>query len=185
VTSDVSRLMWAAMACLMWLGLTGLVIWRVRRAARLAGLKAQAMAEAAGEDAVLVVYASQTGFAEELAWMTARALTEGGVGAQILSMTDLASKSLTSANRLLLIASTTGEGDAPDSAGRFVRQILPQSLDLSHLSYGLLALGDRTYDQYCRFGHAVADWLDGQGASSLFDRIEVDNGVPFATGSIS
>ena len=176
MTSDLPRLIWAAIACLLWLGLVGLMVWRVKRAARLAAEKAAAMAGDAGADAVLVAYASQTGFAEELAWMTARALTEGGMGARILSFADLDADSLQQAKRLLVIASTTGEGDAPDSAGRFVRQILPQSMDLSHLAYGLLALGDRSYDEYCRFGHAVGDWLEAQGAQALFDRVEVDNG---------
>lgn len=176
MTTEVPRLIWAVLSCLLWLGLVAVMVWRVRRAARLAALKAKAMAGEAGQEAVVVAYASQTGFAEELAWMTARALTDGGVGVQILSFADLDETTLIKAKRLLVIASTTGEGDAPDSAGRFVRQIMPQGADLSHLSYGLMALGDRTYDAYCRFGHAVADWLEAQGASRLFDRVEVDNG---------
>jgi sulfite reductase (NADPH) flavoprotein alpha-component len=48
--------------------------------------------------------------------------------------------------------------------------------DLSGLSYGLLALGDRTYADFCGFGRALDSWLQRSGAASLFDRIEVDNG---------
>lgn len=181
MTTDTARLLWAVIACLLWAGLAGLIIWRHKRLERQVALKAKAMAGDANEDAIMVAYASQTGFAEELAWMTARALTEGGKGARILSFADLDQASLKAAKQVLIIASTTGEGDAPDSAGRFVRQMLPADIDLSHLSYGLLALGDRSYEEYCRFGHAIGDWLEANGASPMFDRVEVDNGE---TGAI-
>jgi sulfite reductase (NADPH) flavoprotein alpha-component len=176
VTVDLSRWLWAGVALILWLGLISLTAWRVRAAARKAAEQARLLAETAGDDAVLIAFASQTGFGEELAWMTARALGDGGVGARPLSFADLDLETLKGARRLLVIASTTGEGDAPDSAARFVRQVMTAEADLSHLSYGLLALGDRSYDAYCSFGHTVGDWLDGCGAQTLFDRVEVDNG---------
>jgi sulfite reductase (NADPH) flavoprotein alpha-component len=40
----------------------------------------------------------------------------------------------------------------------------------------LLALGDREYDNFCAFGHQLDTWLRQQGARSMFDVIEVDNG---------
>lgn len=176
MTADLSRWLWTGVALILWLGLIGLTVWRVRAAAQKVAEQARLLAEAAGEDAVLIAFASQTGFGEELAWMTARSLGDGGVGARIVAFSDLDLETLNGARRLLVIASTTGEGDAPDSAARFVRQGMKVEADLSHLSYGLLALGDRSYDAYCSFGHAVGDWLDRSGAQTLFDRVEVDNG---------
>ncbi|HUH09587.1 MAG TPA: flavodoxin domain-containing protein, partial [Brevundimonas sp.] len=169
MTADLTRWLWTALAVTLWLGLIGLTVWRVRATARKATEQARLLAEAAGDDAVLIAFASQTGFGEELAWMTARALGDGGVGARIASFAELDLEALKGARRLLVIASTTGEGDAPDSAARFVRQVMKAETDLSHLSYGLLALGDRSYDAYCSFGHAVGDWLDRSGAQTLFD----------------
>jgi len=174
VTADLSRWLGAGVAVLLWLGLIALTVWRVRAAASKAAEQARVLAEAAGDDAVLIAFASQTGFGEELAWMTAKAL--GGVGARLLPFADLDLETLKDARRLLIVASTTGEGDAPDGAARFVRQAMSQDTDLSHLSYGLLALGDRSYDAFCGFGHAVGDWLDRCGARTLFDRVEVDDG---------
>jgi len=181
VTADLTRWLWTALAVALWLGLIGLTVQRVRAAARKAAEQARLLAEAAGDDAVLIAFASQTGFGEELAWMTARALSDvkggdGGVGARITAFADLDLETLKGARRLLVVASTTGEGDAPDGAARFVRQVMAAEADLSHLSYGLLALGDRSYDAFCSFGHAVGDWLDRCGAQTLFDRVEVDDG---------
>ena len=42
--------------------------------------------------------------------------------------------------------------------------------------FGLLALGDRSYDHVCGFGHAVDGWLRRSGAEPLFDLVEVDDG---------
>lgn len=176
MTADLTRWLWTAFAVALWVGLIGLTVWRVRATAAKAAEQARVLAEAAGDDAVVIAYASQTGFGEELAWMTARALGDGDVGARIVAFSDLDPETLKGARRLLVIASTTGEGDAPDGAAPFVRQAMKAEADLSHLSYGLLALGDRSYDAYCSFGHAVGDWLDRSGAQTLFDRVEVDNG---------
>jgi sulfite reductase (NADPH) flavoprotein alpha-component len=73
--------------------------------------------------------------------------------------------------------STTGEGDAPDSAARFVRRVMGSEARLRGLDFGLLALGDSSYAQYCDFGRRLDTWLQAQGARPLFDRIEVDNGA--------
>lgn len=176
MTADLSRWLWAGVAVLLWLGLIALTVWRVRAAAKKAAEQAGVWAGAGGGDAVLIAFASQTGFGEELARITAKALGDGGAGARLLSFAELDLETLKGARRLLVVASTTGEGDAPDGAARFVRQAMAETPDLSRLSYGLLALGDRSYDAFCGFGHAVGDWLDRCGARTLFDRVEVDDG---------
>jgi sulfite reductase (NADPH) flavoprotein alpha-component len=174
VIGEPTRWLWAAGAVALWLVLTGFVVWRERRAKAAASARSAAMA---GEgEAVLVAFASQTGFAEELAWMTAKALQDGGVGARVLSFADLDLAALKAAGRALLIVSTTGEGDPPDPAARFVRKLMGEAADLAGLRFGLLALGDRSYDQFCGFGHAVDGWLRRSGAEPLFDTVEVDNG---------
>ncbi|MFN6981038.1 MAG: sulfite reductase subunit alpha [Brevundimonas sp.] len=174
MTHEPARWLWAVGATTLWLVLTGFIVWRERRAKAAARARSQAMA--GDGESVLVAFASQTGFAEQLAWMTARALQDGGVGARVLSFADLDRATLKTAGRALLIVSTTGEGDPPDTAARFVRKTMGQGADLTGLRFGLLALGDRSYDQFCGFGHAVDGWLRRSGAEALFDLVEVDNG---------
>lgn len=180
MTADPQRWLWAVGALVLWLALIAVIVWRERRAKAQARARSDVFAGAgagAGEgQTVLIAFASQTGFAEELAWMTARALSDGGVGARVLSFADLDFQTLKATDRALLIVSTTGEGDPPDSAARFVRKTMGETPKLSGLRFGLLALGDRSYDQFCGFGHAVDGWLRRSGAESLFDTVEVDNG---------
>jgi sulfite reductase (NADPH) flavoprotein alpha-component len=48
--------------------------------------------------------------------------------------------------------------------------------DLPHLHYAVLALGDRSYANFCGFGRALDAWLLNAGATPLFERIDVDRG---------
>ncbi|MFZ6843140.1 sulfite reductase subunit alpha [Undibacterium sp. RuTC16W] len=130
--------------------------------------------------AIVVVYASQTGYAEQLAHRTAQNLHDAGMSVQLIPIKDLTPERLRqmslSQSQMLFIVSTTGEGDAPDQAAKFTRHAMSQPLDLSGLRYGILALGDRNYQHYCAFGHQLDHWLRQHHASGLFDLVEVDNG---------
>ena len=133
-----------------------------------------------GEADWLVVYASQTGNAEYLARQTAATLATGGLSARAVCMSSLDASALGAAQRVLFVASTYGEGDSPDSAARFAGVTMAGSADLPHLHYGVLALGDSSYANYCGFGRALDGWLRARGATPLFERIDVDRGAPDA-----
>lgn len=122
----------------------------------------------------LIVYATQTGTAEYLAAQTAAMLTTGGLSARSISVEALDAATLASAQRILFIVSTYGEGDAPDSAAQLVRLLSdkPPPLDLLH--YGVLALGDSSYEHFCGFGHLLDSLLQRGGAQRLFDLVPVD-----------
>ncbi len=176
MTADPVRWLWAALAVVLWLTVVAAVAWRRARARRAAAARASALAPIEGSGALLVAFASQTGQGEELAWMTASGLSDAGVPARVALFGDLEPEALRAAGRVLIIASTTGEGDGPDAMSWFARKHMTTPADLSGLSYGLLALGDRTYADFCGFGRALDLWLRRSGATPLFDRIEVDNG---------
>jgi len=146
-------------------------IWRARAARR---------TEPTVDADWLVVYASQTGSAEYLAGQTAALLRTGGLAAHAVCMSDLPEGALAAAGRVLFIASTYGEGDAPDTAARFAGETMGTAPNLSHLHYAVLALGDSSYTNYCGFGRALDGWLAAHGATPLFDRIDVDRGSPAA-----
>lgn len=125
---------------------------------------------------ILVAFASQTGFAEQLSLQTAQSLKDAGMQVRLCSFAQLDLAQLQAARRVLFVTSTTGEGDAPDSAVGFARKLMGQAAALQDLHYGVLALGDRSYARYCAFGHALDGWLRHHGAQALFDMVEVDNG---------
>ncbi len=126
--------------------------------------------------AALVVHASQTGFAERIAELTAEGLRDGGLSPALQPLASLDAARLARASLALFVVSTTGEGDPPDTALAFVDDTMSATPSLAGLQYAVLALGDRRYARYCAFGHALDDWLRRCGAQPLFDLIDVDNG---------
>jgi sulfite reductase (NADPH) flavoprotein alpha-component len=133
-------------------------------------------AEIHEDGGVLVVHASQTGFATELAARTAGIFHAGGLGVDLRGMDALTPAMLERASRVLFIVSTTGEGDAPDVASLFRERVMRAPLALQGTRYGILALGDRDYVDFCAFGRDLDQWLHAGGAAPLFDRVDVDNG---------
>ncbi|HET9644734.1 MAG TPA: sulfite reductase subunit alpha [Burkholderiaceae bacterium] len=135
--------------------------------------------EATAAPELLIAFGSQTGTAIQLAWAGARALKAVGQRVRVLPLNKLCPHDLQGARYMLFVVSTYGDGEAPDNAANFERRTMsdPASrLDLRHLQYGVLALGDRTYADFCAFGARLDAWLEGQGARRWFDLIEADKG---------
>lgn len=130
---------------------------------------------------LLIAYASQSGQAAELATTTARQLHGGKIRARVIPINQIKDHNLKQSKRILFIVSTYGEGEPPDMAAPFARRHLNSGgRDLSHLSYGVLALGDRQYQHFCRFGHQLNQGLQSQAAQPLFELIEMDRQDPAA-----
>ncbi|HEX6591053.1 MAG TPA: sulfite reductase flavoprotein subunit alpha [Moraxellaceae bacterium] len=166
----------ALLATLAWLGLcTGIFLARHRRQ-KIAAAKLAAMAAQGSGRPWLVAWASQTGFAEKLAWQTAETLQGVGLPVRLLPLAQVDETVLHETENALFAVSTTGEGDAPDAALGFARRMRENSHDLAGLRYGVLALGDSSYAHFCAFGHALDGWLQHSGAAAHFDLVEVDNG---------
>lgn len=123
-----------------------------------------------------IIYGSQTGTAEQLAWHTATILQAGGIKTSVKNIAALDKTTLESAKKIIFLVSTFGEGEAPDSARGFERKLLKYSLALNHLQFAILGLGDKRYSDYCAFAVRVEHWLLANGAQPLFAPIHVDNG---------
>ncbi len=167
-----ARLCAAGVAVLLYLATCAYFLWPRRRETFVSGV----VANDSNSAPTLIAFASQTGFAAELANRTAQSLQTAGAPVRLASLKDIDERTLREAKSALFVVSTTGEGDAPDPAAGFVRNILDSPFVLKDLNYGVLALGDREYDNYCAFGHRLDQWLRHQGATALFDVVEVDNG---------
>ncbi len=167
-----SQWRWAAGSVAAYAAFCGGLWWRGRVRDDASGVDGQAP--------LLIVWASQTGFAQQLAERSADAVRAAGLPVRVRALHQVDAALLQSTPRALFIASTTGEGDAPDHALTFLRKVMPQALALPHLHYGVLALGDRSYGHFCAFGHQLDTWLRRQGAHPLFDTVEADNADPAA-----
>ncbi|PMZ91947.1 MULTISPECIES: sulfite reductase flavoprotein subunit alpha [unclassified Pseudomonas] len=128
----------------------------------------------------LIGFASQSGFAEQLAWQTAGQLQAAGLPVKVQPLADVSEQDLHESNNALFVVSTFGDGEAPDSARSFERKVLGQTPSLGRLNYAVLGLGDRQYQHFCGFAKRLHAWLGEQGAKTLFAPVEVDSGDPYA-----
>src|ERR1044071_6182281 len=124
---------------------------------------------------LLVAFASQTGAAERIAWLSANALASAGRLVRVVPLGTLSAGEIAEAGSLLVVASTYGAGEAPDSARAFMRKQMAQQPMFKTLRYGVLALGDRKYDAtFCGFGRSLDRWLAKAKARRLFDIVCID-----------
>lgn len=124
----------------------------------------------------LIGFASQSGFAEQLAWQTAGQLQAAGLPVKVQSLGSVSEDDLRQSDHALFVVSTFGDGEAPDSARGFERSVLGSDLSLKGLNYSVLALGDRQYQHFCGFARRLHFWLTNQGGNALFAPVEVDSG---------
>lgn len=150
---------------------------------RLAAQPRPAAAEPPQRPVLHVVYASQTGTAEGLAKKLAKEAKGKGFDTKVQDLGALSIDVLATLGHVVIIASTHGEGDAPDSVGTFMLALeTAHGTPLASLHYAVLALGDRNYAKFCQFGAMLDDRLAALGATRLAPRVEADGDVtkPFA-----
>lgn len=76
---------------------------------------------------------------------------------------------------LIISCSTHGDGELPDNIIPLCDALKEQKPDLSHIRYGIVALGDQTYHQtFCQAGKNVDALLASLGAVRVGERFEVD-----------
>jgi sulfite reductase (NADPH) flavoprotein alpha-component len=122
-----------------------------------------------------IVYASESGNSEKLASDLAKAARKHGLKPHVIDMADLDLAQLKSAKRLAFIAATWGEGDPPTRAVRAYNELMGEGAPrLDGVEYGVLALGDTAYMEFCAVGKKIDGRLAALGAKRVVDRADLD-----------
>ncbi|MEL0630554.1 assimilatory sulfite reductase (NADPH) flavoprotein subunit [Psychromonas aquatilis] len=135
---------------------------------------AAAPTQSAGQT-LTILYASQTGNAKGVASQLAESAKAAGLNVVLKNTADYKAKALKNETHLLIVASTNGEGEAPDDAIEFHEFLLGKKAPkLPELKYSVLALGDSSYEFFCQTGKDFDERLKALGASQLAPRVDCD-----------
>jgi len=143
--------------------------------AGLARLGGAAPAAAPQGRTLTILYGTETGNGRSLAKDFAESAARHGLTPRVADMADYKVRSLKDEQDLLIIVSTHGEGDPPESARAFFEFVEgPRAPKLAGIRYSVLALGDSTYEFYCEGGKRLDRRFHELGAERLNDRVDCD-----------
>jgi sulfite reductase (NADPH) flavoprotein alpha-component len=132
---------------------------------------------------IAVLYASQSGTAEGLARKLAKELKSHGYSPALSTLVGYTPAALAAESHALILASTYGDGDAPDGVQPFYEQLCLEHFPrMEKLRYSVFALGDKHYQHFCKFGADLDAKLIALGANPICRRVDSDVDVeqPFA-----
>ncbi|TAM59843.1 nitric oxide synthase [bacterium] len=117
---------------------------------------------------ITVLIGTMTGTSEFVADEVKATLEAAGHRVTVEPMDDLTESIFETHSTFLICTSTYGQGDVPDNAQAFFSCLEQARPDLSHVQYGLIALGDRTYKTtFCGGGRRFDALLSELGATRL------------------
>ncbi len=124
---------------------------------------------------VAILFGSQTGTAQSLAYTLAEKAKGQGMQPKVLDMAEYASLDLPATSNLLVLTSTYGEGDNPDNAQAFWEALEAEDAPrLENTNFSVLALGDTNYEEFCAAGIRFDQRLEALGAKRVHDRTDCD-----------
>ena len=153
------------------MGVTGLLIWR----AGARGRPRIAANATAGEADTILLVASEGGTTWGFAATLHAALTDAGQRVHTAPLSSLAPHRYTSARRIVIMAATYGNGDAPASAKGALDRLATPTADVP---LAVLGFGDGSFPEFCGFARTLAVTAENAGWPLLLPFDTVDRQSP-------
>ncbi len=122
-----------------------------------------------------ILFASESGNSEKLAGDVSKLARKQGFKPKVVDFADLDLATLPKAGKLIAIAATWGEGEPPARAVRAYGELMGDAAPrLDGVQFGVLALGDTSYAEFCAIGKALDARFEALGARRATDRADLD-----------
>lgn len=162
------------------LAVTGTLVWRRNRRNRpsLAGMASAGRAE------TVILVASEGGSTWGFAKALGQALQQAGGSVHIAPLSAFAPSTYSAAERILIMAATWGDGDAPAASRNALGQIATAPPHPT-APLAILGFGDRSFPAFCGYAEAIDTAARAAGWQMLLplDRIDRQSAQAFARWS--
>lgn len=116
---------------------------------------------------ITLAYGTETGNSKKLATSLATIIKKKGIQVKLSDLSQYKPKDLAKEEFFFVVISTQGEGEPPALAKKFYDYIHENEINLTHLKFGILALGDSSYPQFCKTGEEVDYRFEILGAQRI------------------
>ncbi|NIF05138.1 sulfite reductase [Chryseobacterium sp. Tr-659] len=116
---------------------------------------------------ITLAYGTETGNSKKLATGLAGIVKKKGIQVKLADLSQYKPKDLAKEEFFFIIISTQGEGEPPILAKKFYDHIHENEIDLTNVKFGVLALGDSSYPQFCKTGEDVDSRFEILGAQRI------------------
>ncbi|WP_241569762.1 NADPH-dependent assimilatory sulfite reductase flavoprotein subunit [Rosenbergiella collisarenosi] len=124
---------------------------------------------------ITLVSASQTGNARRLAEELRDDLLAAQLQVNLINAADYKFKQIAAEKIVIVIASTQGEGEAPEEAVAFYKYLHSKKApSLPDVGFAVFGLGDSSYEFFCKAGKDFDQRLSELGAQRLLPRVDAD-----------
>lgn len=121
-----------------------------------------------------ILFGSVTGTAENVARNAAKMARARGHNVRLTELDEITMDDLEEMDDVLVVIATYGEGEMPFNAETFWDELEFNEPPLDGLTYGVLALGDTAYEQFCQAGKDIDEKLEELGATRRLRRMDCD-----------
>ena len=129
-------------------------------------------APAAGK--LVVLFGTESGNSESLADRAVKEAKKRGFQASMRNMAECAPADLAGMPNLLVIVSTWGDGEPPETATTFYKDFMACDTSLADVRFSVCALGDTSYEKFCQTGKDIDSKLQVLGAHRVAARQDCD-----------
>lgn len=139
------------------------------------GVRQEPVASTRPRTPLTILYASESGNAEQLAMKAKKSAQRAGFDAKVFDMADADAATLAKAKNLIVYASTWGEGDPPQRAADFYKLLLGDDAPrIDGIPFAVLGLGDTAYVNFCATSKAIDARLEALGGKRAAARADLD-----------
>ncbi|RYV04010.1 flavodoxin [Shewanella sp. OPT22] len=123
---------------------------------------------------VNIVFGTVYGSAQFVAETVNEKLIDQGYDAKLWQPEELVDYTPAANQQLIVISSTTGQGDLPDGLVPWFEMVRSTGLYLPDLHFSVIGLGDSSYETYCGAGEQLQSLFEEIGAQAVKELFRID-----------